>query len=146
MMQIRQGVLERAFEHLRQCGRGRAECVAYLTGPVDTPTLVDDVVHPVHTASVAGYDLDSSAIAELWRDLTASRRSIRIQVHTHPGAAYHSSRDDSLALVHTPWFLSLVIPNFALGDVGFDGAFLAELNHQGRWVGVAIDNRLEVTP
>jgi hypothetical protein len=146
MMQVKEEVLERTFEHLRHCGRGRAECVVYLTGPVDTPTLVDDVVHPMHTASVAGYDLDSSAIAELWCDLTGSRRSIRIQVHTHPGAAYHSSRDDSLALVHTQGFLSLVIPNFALGDIGFDGAFLAELDHQGRWSGVPINNRLEIAP
>lgn len=146
MMQIKQEVLERTFEHLRQCGRGRAECVVYLTGTVDTHTVVDDVVHPMHTASAAGYDLDSSAIAELWRSLTTSRRSIRIQVHTHPGAAYHSSRDDSLALVHTPGFLSLVIPNFAFGDTGFDRAFLAELDQQGRWHGVPINNRLEITP
>jgi len=144
-MQIEQEVLERAFEHLRRCGSGQAECVVYLTGPVNRPTLVDDVVHPVHTASIAGYDLDSSAISELWRDLAALQRSIRVQVHTHPRAAYHSSRDDSLALVHTQGFLSLVIPNFALGEIGFDGAFLAELDHHGRWPGVPIDNRLEVT-
>lgn len=148
MMQVRQEVLDQTFEHLRRCGAGRSECVVYLTGPVDAANLVDGLLHPTHTAGAAGYDLPSSAIGDLWRELLTSRRSVRVQVHTHPGAAYHSPRDDAHALVHTPGFLSLVIPNFALGDVGFDGAFLAELNHEGRWVGVAIaiDNRLEVTP
>ena len=136
------GVLARAFENLRRCGAGRRECIVYLTGPVDAPDVVDGVVHPRHSASAAGYDLDSDAIAGLWRDLARSGRSVRVQVHTHPGTAYHSSRDDALALVHTPGFLSLVIPDFALGTVGFDGAFLAERSNDGRWVGVPIPERL----
>lgn len=146
MKQLRKGVLDEAFEHLRRCGAGRSECVVYLTGPVDDPPVLDGVVHPRHTAGPGGYDLDSTPIAELWGDLVASGRSIRVQVHTHPGAAYHSSRDDELALVHTPGFLSLVIPNFALGTVGFDGAFLAERTDDGRWVRVSPAERLAVAP
>ncbi|MBA3382785.1 MAG: Mov34/MPN/PAD-1 family protein [Actinobacteria bacterium] len=103
------------------------------------------MVHPRHTAGFGGYDLESEAIAELWRELVAERRSIRVQVHTHPGAAYHSSRDDALALVHTPGFLSLVIPDFGLGEVGLAGAFLAEQTLEGLWVAVPLHERLEVT-
>jgi len=146
MKQLEKGVLEQAFEHLRRCGGGRCECVVYLTGPVEDPALIDAVVHPRHTAGPGGYDLDSNAIAELWRDLVASGRSIRVQVHTHPGAAYHSARDNALALVHTPGFLSLVIPNFALDNVGFGGAFLAERTDDGLWVGVPPGERLAVIP
>ena len=144
MKQLTKGVLEQAFEHLRHCGAGRRECVVYLTGPVDRPDLVDGVIHPRHTAGPAGYDLDSQAIAELWRGLVAARRSIRVQVHTHPGAAFHSSRDDALALVHTPGFLSLVIPSFALGPIGFEAAFLAERSDDGHWIPVPFAERLEV--
>ncbi|MEX2194343.1 MAG: hypothetical protein WD844_03580 [Thermoleophilaceae bacterium] len=145
MKQLTQGVLEQAFEHLRRCGAGGCECVVYLTGPVDDPGRVDGVVHPRHAAGPAGYELASTAIATLWQELLASRRSVRIQVHTHPGAAYHSSRDDALALVNAAGFLSLVIPNFALGDIGLDGAFLAERTDGGRWVGVPVDERVRVT-
>ena len=142
--QLKAEVLGRTFEHLRRCGAGRRECVVYLTGPVDEPEIIDGVVHPRHTAGFGGYDLDSEAIADLSRDLLTEHRSIRLQVHTHPGAAYHSSRDDALALVHTPGFLSLVLPNFALGDIGFAGAFLAERTPGGEWVGVPLAERLEV--
>jgi hypothetical protein len=146
MKRMRKEVLDQAFEHLRCCGAGRAECVVYLTCPVTDPALIDGVLHPRHTAGVGGYDLDSSAIAELWRELATSRRSIRVQMHTHPGTAYHSSRDDALALVHTPGSLSLVIPNFALGSVGFDGAFLAERTVVGSWVGVPVADKLRLVP
>jgi proteasome lid subunit RPN8/RPN11 len=146
MKQLKQEVLEQSFEHLRRCGAGRSECVVYLTGPGDDDGLIDGVVHPRHTAGPGGYDLDSNEIAELWRDLATFGRSVRVQVHTHPGAAYHSSRDDRLALIHTPGFLSLVIPNFALGKIGFDGAFLAERDQHGCWVGVSLGERLAVVP
>ncbi len=144
MMQLKREVLELAFEHLRRCGAGRRECVVYLTGPVDSAALIDGVVHPIHTAGVGGYDLASSAIAELWRDLAAAQRSVRVQMHTHPGTAYHSSRDDAHALVNAPGFLSLVIPDFARGQIGFAGAFLAERTDVGRWIAAVIDQRLEV--
>ena len=143
MKRLTQGVLEHAFEHLRRCGDGARECVVYLTGPVGQPTLVDGVVHPHHRSSSVGYDLDSAAIADLWRDLTAARRSIRVQVHTHPGPAYHSSRDDALAIVHTPGFLSLVIPRFARGPIGLDDAFLAARDEDGRWTEVPIQRHLD---
>jgi hypothetical protein len=146
MKQIAKGVLEQTFEHLRRCGVGRAECVVYLTGSIDDPSTVDGVEHPRHTAGPAGYDLDSDAIGQLWNKLAASRRSIRVQVHTHPGVAYHSSRDDALAIVQTPGFLSLVIPNFALGEVGFDGAFLAQYTGDGRWIEVLLAEHLRVEP
>ena len=144
MKHLRHGVLAQVFGHLRSCGAGRRECVVYLTGPVDNPQLIDGVVHPAHTAGPGGYDLDSASIAELWRELLASRRSIRMQAHTHPGAAYHSSRDDALAIVHTPGFLSLVIPNFASGQIGLDHAFLAERAQDGRWTEAPMAERLVV--
>jgi len=144
MKQLRQGVLAQALGHLRRCGAGRRECVVYLTGPIDDPQLIDGVVHPAHTAGPGGYDLDSASIAQLWRQLLSSGRSIRMQAHTHPGPAYHSSRDDALAVVHTPGFLSLVIPNFACGHSGLDHAFLAERAKDGRWTEAPIAERLAV--
>ncbi len=144
MMRMDQEVLEDAFGHLRRCGAGRAECVLYLTGPVVAPTLIDGLMHPIHTACPGGYDVPSDAIGEVWHELLIRGRSVRVQVHTHPDVAYHSPTDDSHALIHTAGFLSLVIPNFALGHVGFDGAFLAELNDQGRWTPVPFEGHLEL--
>jgi hypothetical protein len=142
--QIAWEVLERAFEHLRDCGKGRRECVVYLTGPADEPRRIDGVMHPEHSASLGGYEVEGRALGELSATLLAKRRSVRAQMHTHPGSAYHSSVDDTGALLGTPGYLSIVIPNFAAGPVGLDGAFMAERTDDGTWAAVAPSSRLEV--
>jgi proteasome lid subunit RPN8/RPN11 len=144
-MELATEVLEQAFGHLRKCGAGSRECVVYVTGPADGAGIADGVVHPRHSATAAGYDLDSESVAGLWRELLADGRSIRMQIHTHPGSAYHSTRDDALAIVGTPGFLSLVIPSFGAGPVGFEGAFLAERGEDGSWRAVEIETRLTVS-
>ena len=67
-----------------------------------------------------------------------------MQVHTHPGRAFHSATDDRFPIVHLPGFLSLVIPNFGLGPVTFDGAYLAELTETGDWKKVPVTSRFEI--
>jgi hypothetical protein len=146
MITLAAGVLERSFEQLRRCGDGRRECVVLWTGPLAQPGRVDDVVHPVHTGSAVGYDIDPAWIGQLWLELAEHSRTVRAQVHTHPGSAYHSSRDDAHAVVHTPRYLSLVIPSFATGPVGLAGAYLAERDGDGTWHELDPQAAIKATP
>jgi hypothetical protein len=88
--------------------------------------------------------VDDVWLNSFWMELGAAGAGIRVQVHTHPGAAYHSATDDEFPVIHTPGFLSLVIPNFALGDISFDGAFLAQRDERGCWREVGIADHLEM--
>jgi hypothetical protein len=133
MLTVPARILGRSLEHLRACGRGRAECVVYWLGRLDRPDTIDEVVHPAHTATAGGYDVDGRWLNQLWLRLARERLELRAQVHTHPGAAYHSSRDDAMAALQTEGFLSLVIPDFALGDDPLTDAHLAERADDGRW-------------
>jgi hypothetical protein len=142
--QLRAEVLKSAFEHFRHCGKGEKECIVYLTSDADSPQLIDGVLHPPHGAGPAGYDLDSQAIADMWTELLADRRSIQVQVHTHPGPAYHSRRDDEMALVNSTGTLSLVIPDFAQGPIGLRNAFLARVDEAGSWTEAPMSQEIEV--
>lgn len=126
-------ILERTFELLRECGRQRYECQILWIGPWSNPQLVTSAIHPVHKVRGDGFELAGPWIAEFFRYLSNTRQGIRAQVHTHPGRAFHSLTDDTWPIVSTPGFLSLVIPKFAIGNVGFDGAYLAELGQDGAW-------------
>jgi len=53
--------------------------------------------------------------------------------------------DDAFPIIHTTGFLSVVIPNFALGPIGFEDAYLTEMQEDGRWHKVAIARRLILT-
>ena len=132
------------FRGLRQCGEGRRECQALWVGPWSDPELITEVVHPRHSASAIGFQLDDDWFSSFWIRLADEQLGVRVQVHTHPGAAYHSSIDDENPVVATAGFLSLVIPSFAQGEVGFGGAFLAQINADGKWHQVPIAEHLEV--
>jgi hypothetical protein len=146
MLGIAKEVLGRSFEHLRACGAGREECVVVWTGPLERPGYIDEVVVPRHSASAAHYDIDPTWIGEIWLDLAERRRTIRCQVHTHPNAAYHSSRDDSLALIHTAGYYSLVLPRFATGRIGLADSFLTVRGETGTWRTVDPLSEIEIEP
>lgn len=145
-VRVPQSVLGEVFAQFRACGHGKGECVVYLVGPLEAPTDVDEVVHPQHICAPAGYELVDQWITHFWFDLARRQKSVRVQVHTHPGEASHSRTDDEWALIHTPGFLSLVVPDLGLGPVGLDKAYLAERTADGRWRTVAPNACLEVTP
>jgi hypothetical protein len=137
-------VLEDTFAQFRHCGAGRRECQALWVGPWSDPEMVTTLVHPHHSASAVSFELNEDWFNAFWVRLADENMGVRVQVHTHPGAAFHSSIDDENPVVATPGFLSLVIPNFAAGPVGFDNAFLAQIDASGNWSQVPIDEHLEV--
>lgn len=138
-------ILEGTFEHFRHCGRGRRECQALWTSAWHSVDSIDRVVHPEHASHGGGFELDDHWLNSFWLELANSNAGIRVQIHTHPRQAFHSSIDDDYPIIHKPGFLSLVIPNFALGPVGFADAYLTEIQEDGRWKQVAIASRLVLT-
>jgi len=137
-------MLTETFEHLRTCGAGRRECQALWVSPWADPERLSAVVHPRHAASALGFQLNDAWLTTFWGRLANDGLGVRVQVHTHPGAAYHSATDDAFPLIHTPGFLSLVIPRFAQGPIGFGDAFLAEIQPDGSWRAKSITDVLEL--
>jgi hypothetical protein len=137
-------LLAKTFDFFRQCGGGRRECQVLWTSPWTEPATISEVVHPQHRAHGGGFQLSSDWITSFWLDLARAGHGVRVQVHTHPGLAFHSATDDQYPMIHSVGFLSLVIPDFALGPARFDRAYLAEISPDGDWREVAPHSRLEI--
>lgn len=144
--QVPRSLLAQTFDALRGCGRGHRECQVLWTSAWERPEVISAVVHPQHRAHAYGFELSSAWISQFWRDLARAGQGIRVQVHTHPEAAFHSAVDDAYPIIHTVGFLSLVIPNFGMGPVGFEQAYLAEIAADGTWREVSAQERLVVVP
>lgn len=142
MLKVPRKILAATFEQLRLHGRGQTECVVYWMGSANTTERVDEMIHPLHTCRFGGYQIDSKWLTDFWFDLGRRRKSVRVQVHTHPHEAFHSRCDDDWALLPDAGFLSLVIPNFALGEIGFKDAYLAERTADGTWAEVPTEERI----
>jgi hypothetical protein len=142
MYRLNSGLLEDTFKHFRACGCGHRECQVLWLSSWDSAENITRVVHPRHKAHLGGFVLDDQWLSDFWLELGNANMGIRVQVHTHPAEAFHSPTDDEFPIIHMPGFLSLVIPNFGLGPVGFGEAFLTEIQPDGRWQEVAIPSRL----
>jgi hypothetical protein len=139
-------LLAQTFDCLRQCGESRRECQVLWVSPWASPQTLTHLVHPKHRAHRGGFELDSVWLNQFWLDLAKQGQGIRCQIHTHPGAAFHSDIDDAHPIIADAGFLSLVIPRFATGPVGFEAAYLTQLQADGSWQQVLIDQHLEVIP
>lgn len=142
--QVPRQLMQQTFGQFRACGRGRNECQALWVSSLARPDELLEVVHPAHSASPVGFQLDDDWLTTFWLRMAREGLAVRIQVHTHPGAAYHSATDDAFPMVHSPGFLSLVIPEFAMREVGFERAYLAQIDAAGRWREVSINEHLEL--
>ena len=145
MLTVSGETLEETFGHFRRCGIGRRECQVLWIGRWTDPLLVTEVIHPRHAAYGDGFELAAEWLHAFWLDLAGRECGVRVQVHTHPRAAFHSPTDDRWPIVHVAGFLSLVIPDFGKGPVGLDGAYLAEIQQDGRWSSVLPHSRLKIT-
>lgn len=132
LLRLAQGIVHTTFRILRECGRGECECAVYWTGPAEDE-LVDGFEHPIHKRSPFGYDVESKWLTEFWKRLAASGRSVKVQIHTHPGQAFHSATDNEWPIVSHAGFVSIVIPNFAVGEPSLDKAWVGRLQADGKW-------------
>ena len=135
-------LLEETFAHFRGCGRGRRECQVLFLSPWDRPQTITHAVHSKHKAHYGGFELDDQWMTQFWLMLARENLGIRVQVHTHPREAFHSPTDDDFPIIHTVGFLSLVFPDFGLGPIGFDKAFLTEIQPDGNWRQAPIAERI----
>jgi hypothetical protein len=127
---------------LRACGVPNKECVVFWTGPADQPQVVDEMVHPLHQANATHYEVDEAWLHPFWVGLARSRRSVRLQLHTHVGRAFHSRSDDEGPIVHIPGFLSLVLPRLGAAADPLSDAYLAEISPGGKFIEVPIRERI----
>jgi hypothetical protein len=137
-------LLRETLAELRRCGAGKRECQILWIGPWAEPVVVTELTHPTHRARGDGFELDTNWLGAFWRYLRDKNMGIRAQIHTHPNNAFHSATDDAYPIIHTAGFLSLVFPNFAVGQIGLRDAFLTELDDRGRWCQKVVEERLEI--
>lgn len=72
---------------------------------------------PFHSEGGIGIYVDGAELHQLNRALYETSEVLAVQVHAHPGDAYHSATDDTYAIVSTIGGLSVVVPNFCRGSL-----------------------------
>lgn len=144
MLRLPASVLAETIRMMADCGKGQCECVTYWTGLVGGNGTVDGWDHPTHRRSPYGYQIDDAWLTRYWFQLARQGRAIRAQVHTHPGLAFHSETDDHWPVISQPGFISIVIPDFAMGPIDLNKMWAGILTVDGVWREAPITSVLEI--
>ena len=75
--------------------------------------MVRRILVPRQHASALHFDVPLQERLRIARHLAECGEKLLVQLHTHPGRAFHSIADDRLALPRHTGAISIVIPNFA---------------------------------
>ena len=125
--------------HLRERGRKGVEGVALWAGRREGRHYqVLEAVIPEQTAYQTGSGLlyrvegDELHRINLW--LREHGLTLIAQVHSHPGAAYHSTTDDEYPIVTKTGSLSIVVPNFAARSFNLNDCAVFRLLPPRGWV------------
>jgi hypothetical protein len=117
--EVPEDVLAATVRVLHETGKERHEAFVLWGGVVSADgrvLTVTNAVRPAQTATRSDDGLlvvvDGDALFQINKLFYGRGELLVGQVHTHPGAAYHSSTDDEHPLVTLIGAVSLVIPDF----------------------------------
>jgi hypothetical protein len=125
--------------HLRTVGKQGLEGVALWAGKHTADSFtVECAIIPRQKAfrSEHGllYTVGSEELHQINVWLYENRMTLVAQIHSHPGAAYHSDTDDLYPIVTTVGALSLVVPDFASAPFELDNCAVYRLFSGRGWV------------
>jgi hypothetical protein len=134
-----------ANEHLRRVGQEGYEGFALWTGRREGPVFrVLETIIPaqrgIRSEEGVCVRVDGDELFRLNVHLYERGYSLIAQLHSHPGAAYHSDTDDAFPIATTSGALSLVIPDFAVHPFSLDTCAVYRLLPGHGWVGVRPDD------
>lgn len=115
------------------------EGIAYLLGRTDGDvTLAVTAFRPEAKTTPGSFFVEPRAMARCVRAAADLGLQIVAQVHTHPGAAYHSDGDVEGARIRYAGYASIVLPEYGRHLPRFDGAAL--------YISTRTDEWLDLTP
>lgn len=104
-------ITHETLAHLRRYRATEAVCFWLGTYAENGSGEARELWIPEFTATPVSYDIQPLEMLRLKDHLEHSGNSLLIQVHSHPGAAFHSRRDDLNAASPWPGFISIVVPD-----------------------------------
>ena len=137
---IQASALRKTEETIRSAGQDGYESFVLWSGTCNDDTFT---VAKVHIPEQTSYKLDAGLCVRIdgselhrlnvW--LYEAQQIIGVQVHSHPGDAYHSETDDTYPIATLDGSLSIVLPFF--GRDGWESSDIAAYRlGQDGWVGL----------
>ncbi len=137
-------LVDATLKALREGGQIGVERVVFWLGHrMPAGPLTSEIYVPVQEAEEDYFRIPPQGMVDLMNHLRSRRLVLLVQVHSHPGKAFHSKADDRWAVVRHEGALSIVVPKFASTTTvtNFEkDAAVFRLAGDDRWVHVSADD------
>jgi hypothetical protein len=70
--------------------------------------------------------------------------SLIAQIHSHPTRAYHSETDDAYPIITKIGGISIVVPDFAAGDIDLKRWAIYRLTENASWIELTETQKLQL--
>lgn len=137
---------QQAIHALYKAGTRGVEGVALFAGTREQNVFnITQTIIPLQKAGdVEGgliYVVGGEELERIGLELFDSGLQLFAQIHSHPGAAYHSETDDAYPIVTVLGGVSIVVPNFARGGVNISEWAIYRLLPGTGWTEVNGDDK-----
>ena len=137
-VEIPRSCAQEAIDWLYCAGSRHVEGVALFAGVREGETfLIKRTIIPEQTAGdIEGgliYVVNGEELHRLGLELFDSGLQLFAQIHSHPGAAYHSETDDAYPIVTVVGGVSIVVPNFARKGINLSSWAIYRLLPETGW-------------
>ena len=127
-----------AYDFLRYAGTKGVEGISLIAGIVkNNEFIVKEIIIPKQMSYILEqglmYAVDSNEMHRLNLWLYENEMQLIAQIHSHPGRAYHSEADDRYPIVDTYGGISIVVPDFARGEISLIDAAIYRLSLEKTW-------------
>lgn len=145
--------IEAVYRHLIAAGKKGVEGVALWAGTMEGAKFeVKATIIPKQNAYQLEdgllYSVDGDELHRINVWLYTNGLTLAAQVHSHPGAAYHSETDDAYPIVAVLGGVSIVIPDFGMRAFDLQDWAVYRLHASEGWVGMKyheVINLIEIT-
>jgi proteasome lid subunit RPN8/RPN11 len=111
--------IERTLVFFREQGAWGHEGVALWPGTLAGGVCeIGDPIVPRQLTAPRMYQIPADESFRIIKTVAKQNLVIPIQIHSHPGSAYHSEADDEYAFLQHLNAISIVVPNFGFFDAG----------------------------
>lgn len=143
---VPQCVLDESRSFLRHRGAQGFEGTALWAGYAGdgiSPVQIERLIVPeqVATTTELGAAVDLTERAHLTLpDLLHHGERFFARIHSHPGRAYHSEKDDANEVISHQGAISIVVPYFARDPIALERCAIYRLEHGRGWLPLTSDD------
>lgn len=135
---LSQDIIQKTKAALIRAGKLRKEGLVFWSGTLEGEiAYIKTVICPSTIATSVSARLDNEGIEYIRNIIKKNNEFLFVQVHSHPGVAFHSDDDNNEAISYKAGFFSIVVPYY--GKYMEDLSNCAVFEHIGNSVWKDID-------